>query len=71
MQYYLGGTGSGDVSREARLQTADVKAASANGTMAAVFTTVLPPGTNLSPLPLIFASGYVYSNGYLRCAALC
>lgn len=70
-QYWLGGTASGEVEPTDFNFASSLKAATIpGGGMAGTFTTQpLPIESNLTALPLIFASGAVYSNGRLRCGS--
>lgn len=66
-QFYLGGTSSGDIEPSSNIPLSGVNAtATTGGGLAAVFEGPLPTGANASALPLIFAAGAVYSNGYIR-----
>lgn len=67
MEYSITGTASGQVSPSAQDGLLTLEVAAANGSMAAVFELALPAGFDASqPLAMIFASGAVYHNGYLR-----
>ena len=67
-QYYLAGTTSGSVesTTSPTISGAALAAAVPGGGLAAAFTAPLPEGSSLSGVPLIFAAGAVYSNGYIR-----
>lgn len=68
-QYFLAGTASGEINPSSNVPTSGVLAsAQPGGGLAATFTAPLPAGASAQAVPLIFASGAVYSNGYLRCA---
>lgn len=64
-QYYLAGQGSGQIDSSSDYPITAATVAVAGGPVA-VFTTTLPAGASTAALPLIFASGAVYSDGALR-----
>ena len=69
-QYYLAGTTSGSIESTTSppINGAALAATMPGGGLAAAFTTELPEGSSPDGVPLIFAAGAVYSDGYIRCA---
>ena len=69
-QYYLAGTTSGSIESTTSppINGAASAATMPGGGLAAAFTTELPEGSSPDGVPLIFAAGAVYSDGYIRCA---
>lgn len=67
-QYYLAGTTSGSIESTTSppINGAASAATMPGGGLAAAFTTELPEGSSPDGVPLIFAAGAVYSDGYIR-----
>lgn len=63
---YLGGTATGDIQPSATIPSSSVAASGGAAGMAATFTSPLPAGANPAQLPLIFAAGSLYPDGYMR-----